>query len=78
MVHKAETWRKGGSHPYLRRERAKKREQQTQMHILGLMGQHQGSQCGWKTQQGEVVATRRGYWRLMECVSSPESAVRSH
>ena len=30
------------------------------------------------TEQGEVVATRRGYWRLMECVSSPESEVRSH
>ena len=78
MAHKAETWRKGGSHPYLRRERAKKREQQTQRHILGLMGQQQGSPCGW-TALGKVVAIRRGDWRLMEYVSSsPVSAVRGH
>lgn len=65
MAHKAKTWRRRGSHLYLRKERARQREQQIKRHAPGVVEEQQEGQYGGRA-LGEEEELFRQCCRLIE------------
>lgn len=55
MAHKSKTWRRRGSHLYLRKERARQREQKIKRHAPGMVEKQQEGHCGWRALSEEEL-----------------------